>query len=211
MAGWQRSESILDTLQTIGASQTDVRVSKNDRPVTEGGRERCRFDFYIGAATVSAGVTLKIQDSSGYNIYTDNKTNATLATKSTTTFTAATTDIITAAGHGLSSGDVLTVATSGTLPAGLATDTRYWVEVIDANTFYLHTSAQRTNANRVDVTDTGSGTHNFTRVTLLSISYNPEVAGDQSFLPLRNLCRAVITTGAGDSVHIVDVVHIQPD
>lgn len=77
----------------------------------------------------------------------------------TTNFTAATTDICTAVGHGLISGDIVQVATSGTLPTGLSASTDYWVEKIDDDTFYLFPSAEY--EIRVDITGTGSGTHTF--------------------------------------------------
>ena len=38
--------------------------------------------------------------------------------------------------------------------------------------------------------------------TLKSITLNPEVVGDQGFLPLRKYCRVVISSGAGDSATI---------
>lgn len=78
-----------------------------------------------------------------------------------TTFTTATTDICTAAGHGLITGDgPIRVSSSGTLPAGLVAATDYYVIWVSANTFKLATS--RANAfagTAVDITDTGSGTH----------------------------------------------------
>jgi len=76
--------------------------------------------------------------------------------------TVAVTDIITLAGHGQVSGNgPFVMITDGTLPTGLAVDTQYFVGVIDANTFYFHrTSKDAVNdTNRVDITDTGSGTH----------------------------------------------------
>ena len=77
------------------------------------------------------------------------------------TFTAATTDICTAAGHGFSTGDRVRVTTSAAdLPAGLAVDTTYYVIKIDANTFKLATSdANATAGTAVDITDAGTGTH----------------------------------------------------
>lgn len=77
-------------------------------------------------------------------------------------FTAATTDIVTATGHGLVTGNgPFMLKTTGTLPAGLsATPTKYWAEVIDANTLYLATSkANALAGTHVDITSTGAGTH----------------------------------------------------
>ena len=81
----------------------------------------------------------------------------------TATFTAATTDIITSASHGLVTGDKVELTTSGTLPAGLALATLYYVIKIDANTFKLSTTKPIDgNGQVVDVTDTGTGTHTWT-------------------------------------------------
>ena len=81
------------------------------------------------------------------------------------TFTAAVSDIITIAGHGFSTGQGPFIATtSGTLPAGIVLGELYWIFVIDVNTFRLqHSRIDAFNdANQVDVSDTGSGTHTFT-------------------------------------------------
>lgn len=88
----------------------------------------------------------------------------------TAAFTAATTDIITSAAHGLKNGDAVVLTTTNTLPAGLATSTVYYVIEAATDTFKL--SALPVNwyttgeANpvppAVDVTDTGTGTHTFT-------------------------------------------------
>ena len=72
------------------------------------------------------------------------------------TFTAATSDIITSAAHGLSDGDCVTVASGTTLPAGLSASTYYYVINSATNTFKLSTSPGGT---AVDITDAGTGTH----------------------------------------------------
>lgn len=212
---WERSESILDKKDTstvsVGASQSDSVVSKDRWPLTGEGAERLRVDIYMGFVTAGGGVTATVQDSSGYNIWNDTKTSASITTAAGETFTAATDDIVTDASHGLANGDVVTVSSSGTLPAGLAADTKYWVKVIDGNTFYLHTDAGLSNATRVDITDTGSGTHSYVTPTLYSINFNPEVAGDQTYMPLRNLVRVVLDTGAGSSAQVMDVIVLQQD
>lgn len=78
------------------------------------------------------------------------------------TFTADdTTDICTAASHGLETGDgPVQLTSSGTLPAGLSLATDYWIIKEDANTFKFATSLANALAGTdVDITDTGSGTH----------------------------------------------------
>lgn len=88
----------------------------------------------------------------------------------TANFTAAVTDIITSNAHGLKNGDMVVLTTSGTLPAGLATSTVYWVIEATTNTFKLcaNSVANYTTGEEefghpvVDITDTGTGTHTFT-------------------------------------------------
>lgn len=78
------------------------------------------------------------------------------------TFTAATTDVVTIASHGFTSGDgPYRLSSSGTLPTGLTAGVDYWVSVIDANTFKFALSKDKAVAgdNVVDITATGSGTH----------------------------------------------------
>lgn len=72
-----------------------------------------------------------------------------------------TTDALTLTAHAYFSGSgPFRLTTSGTLPAGLALATDYYVIVVDANTIKLATT--RDNAligTAVDITDSGSGTH----------------------------------------------------
>ena len=98
--------------------------------------------------------------------------NATISyygTDSSATFTVdAGTDIVTSSSHGISDGQNITLTSSTTLPAGLSASTTYYVNLIDANTFYLVTTRLDANgtpnptadaATAVDITDTGTGTH----------------------------------------------------
>lgn len=88
----------------------------------------------------------------------------------TANFTAATTDIITSAAHGLKNSDMVVLTTTDTLPAGLSTSTVYWVIEAATNTFELSSTAvenyttgdQGKPGTPVDITDTGTGTHTFT-------------------------------------------------
>lgn len=79
----------------------------------------------------------------------------------TATFTAATTDIITANSHGLNDGDKVVLTTTTTLPAGLALLTVYHVVQKTTNTFKLSLTSG-VEGPPVDITDTGTGTHTFT-------------------------------------------------
>ena len=77
----------------------------------------------------------------------------------TAAFTAATTDIITSAAHGLKNGDMVVLTTTDTLPDGLALATVYLVHQATTDTFEL---INKDTGASVAITDTGTGTHTFT-------------------------------------------------
>lgn len=83
--------------------------------------------------------------------------------RTTATFTAATTDIITVASHGLSVGDRIEVSSTTTLPAGLSANTIYYVMAVTTDTFKVTTNSPDANGTGtpVDITDTGTGTHTY--------------------------------------------------
>lgn len=198
-----------DTPVSVGASATNEVVTKTVA-TTASGSLHSRVTFIIGEVTdTDDSSTVGVQHSNGFGIWDSTKTGDVGATKTANNFTAATTDICTDSSHGLSSGDAIVVNTSDTLPAGLETKTIYYVEKINDNTFYLHSGASLTSNTRVDITDTGTGTHSWYTVTEVDITFNVEVAGDQSYTPLKQRLRGVCTTGAGDAVDILDVVLTQ--
>lgn len=100
------------------------------------------------------------------------------------TFTAATTDIVTAAAHGFPNGTCVTVSSGTTLPAGLAASTHYYVRDATTDTFKL--SLTPTGA-AVDITDTGTGTH--------TVTFVPQAIASSGPVPLKRLA-------AGDAVSI---------
>lgn len=60
-------------------------------------------------------------------------------------------------------GDLVRVSTTGTLPAGLAVSTNYWVIAVTATEIKLATSLENALlGTAIDITDTGSGTHTIT-------------------------------------------------
>jgi hypothetical protein len=83
-----------------------------------------------------------------------------------TVFTAATTDICTAVGHGMVTGSAVQVSNSGgALPTGLSAATTYFAIVLTTDTFKLATS--RANAlagTAIDITGAGTGTQTATTV-----------------------------------------------
>jgi len=68
------------------------------------------------------------------------------------------TEQITVAGHGLTSGDMVNFTTTATLPAPLAAATDYYVNAVDANTVTVHSSQADgiSGDNPIDLTSAGS-------------------------------------------------------
>lgn len=111
-----------------------------------------------GTPVSLASCTLKVfmVNDAGTTVIAETATGVTA--EPTQTFTAATTDICTCNDHGLKEGNQIVVATSGTLPTGLAASTRYFPIEIGPNTFKL---AATPSGPPIDITGTGSGTHTF--------------------------------------------------
>lgn len=87
-----------------------------------------------------------------------------IASRQYATFTAvAATDIITSAGHGLSDDDTVRLTTTTTLPAGLSTGTTYHIITSTTDTFQLSASQ---GGSKIDITDTGTGTHTWSQYSL---------------------------------------------
>lgn len=82
-------------------------------------------------------------------------------TAQTFTVTIATPAVFTRSSHGLGDGARLRLSTTGALPTGLSTSADYFVEVIDANTFYLLNAA--VGGSRINTSGTQSGTHSYTQ------------------------------------------------
>lgn len=68
----------------------------------------------------------------------------------------ASTDVLTQYAHGLSANQRVRFASSGTLPAGLATSTTYFARDITTNTFKV---AATSGGSAIDITDAGTGAH----------------------------------------------------
>jgi hypothetical protein len=95
-------------------------------------------------------------------ISSDGSGTHTIKRRKITTFTAATTDIITIASafKDLLTGDGMQFSTTGTLPAGLsAATTYYWIRLTDTTGKVGTTLLNALAGTVVDITNTGSGTH----------------------------------------------------
>lgn len=83
------------------------------------------------------------------------------ADKGTCTISIATPGVVTNSTHGLLTGDMIELTTTGALPTGLSANTNYYVIYVDANTFRLATTLANAIAGTAIATSgTQSGTHN---------------------------------------------------
>ena len=91
-----------------------------------------------------------------------------------------TTDVITSVAHGLQTGVVVQVTTSGALPTGISGSTDYWVIALTDDTFSLASSLANAQAGTaVDFSDAGTGNHTLTQQTDVA-TYVVEVSPDNS-------------------------------
>lgn len=133
------------------------------------------LDTQTGTVAAAANMTpVDLRECYGFGLYI----NTTVATAAAKTFTAAVTDICTAASHGYYTGLKVAATTDTTLPAGLSA-TNYYIIRIDANTFKLASSAANALlGTAVDITDTGTGVHTLTPAALAGASYKIQVSPD---------------------------------
>ncbi len=115
----------------------------------------------------------------GYRSFGITGVSSAVATVAAVVFTVvAATDIVTSTAHGCKTGQATVVSTTTTLPAPL-TATTYYMIVIDANTFYLATTlANALAGTKIDITDTGTGTHTQTPAALAGGSYTLQQSND---------------------------------
>ena len=106
----------------------------------------------------------------------------TVNTPSAATFTAdASTEVCTAAAHGMKTGLIVRVSTTTTLPAGLSGATDYFVIYVSADTFKLATSLANAQAGTaIDITSAGTGTHTITPTALAGCIFKLQGSLDDS-------------------------------
>lgn len=186
--------------QSVPASQTGVPISGNFGQTAGAAGKYLRLDLYTGVTTIASAITAKHQHTNLLGLWSDGKT----ATLSASTQKAATPDFTTSqlavTSHGYSENQPIVIS-AATVPTGLAARTIYYAKVLDANTIQLKSQNE---GSLVGFSDNGA-TVKTTAVQLASISYQDNVAGDQATMPLRNLGRVVLSTGAGDSVDILAI------
>lgn len=85
-------------------------------------------------------------------------------TVGTFTVTIATPGVVTLTAHGLETSDSIYITTTGSLPTGLAANTRYWVIKVNANSFRLATSQANADAGTaINTSGSQSGVHTLRR------------------------------------------------
>jgi hypothetical protein len=114
-------------------------------------------------------VAFKMELESGTSELAETSTGVTA--HPTQTFTAASTGLATCNGHGVKEGDQIIVATSGTLPSGLAASTRYFAVQVNPNTFGLAATPGGISV----IAGAGTGSHTFYVVGSLQYDF---AAGD---------------------------------
>ena len=163
-----------DTLYNTGTNLTFVPVRDSTTGATgirHGGDVAPDYKILSAASAFSAAATTMpaiavLVDLIGYIRVTSTTLNTSQAVTNTlstiSTFTAdAGTDICTHTGYNLLRYTRVRLTTSGTLPAGLATGTDYYVIKLSDTTCKFATSyANAVAGTPIDITDAGSGTHN---------------------------------------------------
>jgi len=178
--------------------------------ISGDNRLNMRIDCILGKMAISGTSTLKLQQSSGLELWTDVKSTSSLSASTDKTVTPDyTTGQFTSTSHGYSDGALVVLNSSGTVPGGLESGLKYYVRVIDANTFQLSVH-QPAGSLPASFSDNGSGTITTTLCTLVSIALNVEVSGDQAVMPLHPTARLLAITGASDTVQVMDIRFGQP-
>jgi hypothetical protein len=110
----------------------------------------------------------------------------------TGTFTVdASTDVFTATSHGLTSADTIALSTTTTLPAPLKKEEHYFLRDITTHTFKL---SRLEGGAAIDITDTGTGTHSFSR----RLRHMPiKIAGAVNPVVVNNFDSTTTTAGSG--------------
>lgn len=188
---------------SLGESQTNYVLSQAFSPEDP---THFRANVLVGKVAVSAAVTMGLMESAGYGIWAATKTAAiTDSTDTTVSAIDTETGACTAAGSGLAAGDYVVINAATTMPTGLTLNQLYVVDRVSGNDFYL----KNPGAAPYDIIipeDDGTGTITVTKCRLFSIKFLAEVAGDQAHLPLPSAVKVVATTGASDSLQVLDVI-----
>jgi hypothetical protein len=102
----------------------------------------------------------------------------------------ATTNVFTSTSHGLTLADTIALSTSNALPAPLRKEEHYFLRDITTHTFKL---ARTSTGAAIDLTDTGTGTHSFSK----RLRHMPIVQGAVNPVVVDNFDDTITTAGSG--------------
>lgn len=193
---------------TLAASSHE-RVSEYFAPVD---RKNIMVQVTLASYTFTNAIKVFLHDSmdgaqTNYSVGDESEADVVAAK----TFAAAdvtnAADTITITGHLLVNGQKVSYQDNGgTAPAGLVTDTVYYVIVVDANTIKLATTqAQAYRVEPITLTTDGVGTGHKINSLVLNIRMIWEDASDQAQLPLGELVAVFASTAASDAVVIESI------
>lgn len=197
-SGHQTRSALVQNASLVPASQTLAPVA--NLSISHENSRNIRVDYYLGK--VVGTPSLLLQDTNGLGFWSTVKSVSLTASTQITVTPAFATGIFTATAHGLLNGQLVGLNSSGTVPGNLNSATKYFVINAAADTFQLATSA---GGLPVSFSDNGTGTVTVTAASLVSVTLNIEVSGDQAVLPLRPTARVAATTAAGQTIQVLDV------
>lgn len=199
MSQGHQSKSALAAGKTVPISQTAAFIA--NFAIDNEMRLNLVVDLVLGQ--VASTPVVKLQDSTGYGLWSDVKsTTLSASTDVSVTGVDTTTGIFTAASHGLSNGQLIAI-NGAPLPSGLVANQRLYAQSVTTNTFKVSASADASQATIIPATAGTSVT--VTAATLATIRVNVNVAGDQAASPMRPMGRLITTTNGSQSVQVLDV------
>ena len=143
---------------------------------------KSRTDTDANVIQTVNGESFKLDNVSGYSL----QVVATVAVPSPVTFVDADVDLtydeVDITAHGFSIGVKVQLTTSGTLPAGLALATDYFISVTDVDTLaFADSIAEAESQTLVDITAAaGGGTHTVTAVALAGATITHQLSNDNT-------------------------------
>jgi microcystin-dependent protein len=184
--------------------ETDISLSDNTTNDVSDSKhgfapKGATFGLPVGAVSLYAGISVPsgylFCDGSAVSRTTQANLFAALSSSfGTVTLTIASPCVVTATGHGRSTGDSISLTTTGALPTGLSASTNYYIIFINANSFNLATTyANALLGTKINTSGSQSGTH-----TML---YNPYgISGASNFLLPDLRGRSGIGAGQGSGL-----------
>ncbi len=151
-----------------GGTGIEIDITASDTAIQAATKAAAAIDALGEFSASSTDEVITITNAANGNVVnitvgTLSGASATVVTNGSDSAVDTATDNITLSNHGFSTGDVVQLTTTGTLPSPLATLTDYYVINIDANTIQLATSAVNAGTGtQINLTTEGTGEHTIT-------------------------------------------------